>query len=160
VSLSSNIVGMHYRYPDHYVVGREKIREYAVAVKNEDPAYFDEKAAAELGHDGLLAPLTFISVFGYQAQSAFFANADIGIHDAKIVQVDQELKFMKPIKAGDRLYCDVYVHSIRQSFGADIIVTKNIVTNEDGEVVQETYTTLAGRSGEEGEVGGFNNGAA
>jgi acyl dehydratase len=160
VSLSSNIVGMHYRYPDHYVVGREKIREYAVAVKNEDPAYFDEKAAAELGHDGLLAPLTFISVFGYQAQSAFFAHADIGIHDAKIVQVDQELKFMKPIKAGDRLYCDVYVHSIRQSFGADIIVTKNIVTNEDGEVVQETYTTLAGRSGEEGEVGGFNNGAA
>jgi acyl dehydratase len=151
---------MHYRYPDHYVVGREKIREYAVAVKNEDPAYFDEKAAAELGHDGLLAPLTFISVFGYQAQSAFFANADIGIHDAKIVQVDQELKFMKPIKAGDRLYCDVYVHSIRQSFGADIIVTKNIATNEDGEVVQETYTTLAGRSGEEGEVGGFNNGAA
>jgi meromycolic acid (3R)-3-hydroxyacyl-[acyl-carrier protein] dehydratase HadA len=151
---------MHYRYPDHYVVGREKIREYAVAVKNEDPAYFDEKAAADLGHDRLLAPLTFISVFGYQAQSAFFANADIGIQDAKIVQVDQELKFIRPIKAGDRLYCDVYVHSIRQSFGADIIVTKNIVTNEDGEVVQETYTTLAGRAGEEGAEGGFNNGAA
>jgi acyl dehydratase len=151
---------MHYRYPDHYVVGREKIREYAVAVKNEDAAHFDEKAAAELGYDGILAPLTFISVFGYQAQTAFFANADIGIQDAKIVQVDQELKFMKPIKAGDRLYCDVYVHSIRQSFGADIIVTKNIVTNEDGEVVQETYTTLAGRTGEEGEVGGFNDGTA
>ena len=29
---------MHYRYPDHYVVGREKIREYAVAVKNDDAA--------------------------------------------------------------------------------------------------------------------------
>jgi acyl dehydratase len=160
VALSSNIVGMHYRYPDHYDVGREKIREYAVAVKNEDAAYFDEKAAADLGHDGLLAPLTFTSVFGYQAQSAFFANADIGIQDAKIVQVDQELKFLRPIKAGDRLYCDVYVHSIRQSFGADIIVTKNIVTNEDGEVVQETYTTLAGRTGEEGEEGGFNDGSA
>ena len=151
---------MHYRYPDHYVVGREKIREYAVAVKNTDPAYFDEKAAAELGYDGLLAPLTFICVFGYQAQTAFFANADIGIQDAKIVQVDQELKFMKPIMAGDRLYCDVYVHSIRQSFGADIIVTKNIVSNEDGEVVQETYTTLAGRTGDEGEEGGFNDGVA
>ena len=151
---------MHYRYPDHYVVGREKIREYAIAVKNEDPAYFDDEAAAELGYDSILAPLTFISVFGYQAQTAFFANADIGIKDAKIVQVDQELKFMAPIKAGDRLYCDVYVHSIRQSFGADIIVTKNIVTNDEGAVVQETYTTLAGRTGEEGEEGGFNNGAA
>jgi acyl dehydratase len=159
VSLSSNIVGMHYRYPDHYVVGREKIREYARAVKNEDPSFFDEEAAADLGYDGLLAPLTFISVFGYQAQSAFFANANIGIQDAKIVQVDQELKFLLPIKAGDRLYCDVYVHSIRRAHGTDIIVTKNIVTNEKGDVVQETYTTLAGRAGEQGEEG-FADGAA
>ena len=159
MSLSSNIVGMHYKYPDYYEVGREKIREYATAVKNDDAAFFDDKAAADLGHDGLLAPLTFISVFGYQAQSAFFENANIGIQDAKIVQVDQELKFLQPIKAGDRLYCDVYVHAMRRSFGADIIVTKNVVTNQDGEVVQETYTTLAGRAGEDGEEG-FSDGAA
>ena len=160
MTLSSDIVGMHYRYPDHYIVGREKIREYATAVKNEDAAYFEDKAAADLGYDGLLAPLTFISVFGYRAQSAFFASADIGIQDAKIVQVDQELKFLQPIKAGDKLYCDVYVHSVRRSFGADIIVTKNIVTNQKGDVVQETYTTLAGRAPEDGEEGGFNNGVA
>jgi acyl dehydratase len=150
---------MHYLYPDHYEVGREKIREYAEAVKNDDPAFFDEKAAADLGHDAILAPLTFISVFGYQAQTAFFAAANIGIHDAKVIQVDQELKIFRPIKAGDRLYCDVYVHSVRNSFGADIIVTKNIVSNQDGEVVQETYTTLAGRSGDDGEEG-FNDGTA
>ena len=159
MSLSSNIVGMHYKYPDYYEVGREKIREYATAVKNDDAAFFDDNAAADLGHDGLLAPLTFISVFGYQAQSAFFENANIGIRDAKIVQVDQELKFLHPIKAGDRLYCDVYVHAMRRSFGADIIVTKNVVTNQDGVVVQETYTTLAGRAGEDGEEG-FSDGAA
>ena len=158
MSLSANIVGMHYRYPDHYIVGREKIREYAVAVKNDDAAFHDDKAAADLGYDGLLAPLTFISVFGYQAQSAFFAAADIGIQDAKIVQVDQVLKFLLPIKAGDQLYCDVYVDSIRQAHGADIIVTKNIVTNHKGDVVQETYTTLAGRAGEGDE--GFSDGSA
>ena len=45
MSLTSDIVGMHYRYPDHYVVGREKIREYATAVKNEDASYFDDDAA-------------------------------------------------------------------------------------------------------------------
>jgi acyl dehydratase len=153
VSLSQSIVGMHYRHPDHYIVGREKVREYAVAVKNEHPSYHDDAAAAELGHDRLPAPLTFISVFGYQAQSAFFADANIGITEMQIVQVDQVLKFIKPIFAGDKLYCDVYVDSIRQSHGADIIVTKNIVTNEAGDVVQETYTTLAGRSGEEGDEG-------
>jgi hypothetical protein len=157
VGLSSKIVGMHFRYPDFYEVGREKVREYAVAVKNDDAAYHDESAAADLGHESLPAPLTFISVFGYQAQTAFFANANIGIQDAQIVQVDQELKFLRPIHAGDRLYCDVYLHSIRQAHGTDIIVTKNIITNEQGEPVQETYTTLAGRSDDTGE--GFSDGA-
>jgi acyl dehydratase len=159
VGLATNIVGMHYRYPDYYEVEREKIREYAVAVQNDDASYFEEDAAAELGYKGLLAPLTFICVFGYKAQSAFFKHANIAVSDAQIVQVDQVLKFDKPIVAGDKLYCDVWVDSMREAHGTQIIVTKNIITNEAGEIVQETYTTLAGRAGEGGEVG-FSDGAA
>jgi len=159
VPLTADIVGAHYRYPDHYEVEREKIREYAVAVQNDDSSYFEEKAAAELGYDGLLAPLTFICVFGYKAQSAFFKHANIAVTDAQIVQVDQVLKFAKPIVAGDKLYCDVWVDSIRKAHGTQIIVTKNVVTNEAGDVVQETYTTLAGRAGEDGEEG-FSDGVA
>jgi hypothetical protein len=159
-SFLDSLVGLHYRYPDHYEVGREKIREYAVAVKNTDDSFFEEKAAAELGHDAVLAPLTFISVFGYTAQLAMFQHNNIAITDAKIVQVDQELKFLMPVKAGDRLYCDVYVDSVRQSFGTDIIRTRNIVTNDKGETVQEAYTTLAGRSADDGEEGGFGDGTA
>jgi len=153
VALSANIVGMHYRYPDHYVVEREKIREYALAVQNKDASFFEEDAAAELGYKALLAPLTFICVFGYKAQSAFFKHANIAVEDAQIVQVDQVLKFQKPIVAGDKLYCDVYVDSVRESHGTQIIVTKNVVTDEAGDIVQETYTTLAGRAGEDGDEG-------
>ncbi|WP_370462722.1 (3R)-hydroxyacyl-ACP dehydratase subunit HadA [Mycobacterium sp. Marseille-P9652] len=144
---------MHYRYPDHYEVEREKIREHADAVQNKDDWHFDEKAAAELGYPGLPAPLTFISVFGYKAQSAFFEYAGIAVTDQQIVQVDQVLKFMKPIVAGDKLYCDVWVDSMREAHGTQIIVTKNIITNQAGETVQETYTTLAGRAGDDGEKG-------
>jgi acyl dehydratase len=159
VSLSANIVGMHYRYPDHYEVEREKIREYAVAVQNDDTSFFEEDAAAELGYKGLLAPLTFICVFGYKAQSAFFKQANIAVEDAQIVQVDQMLKFLKPIVVGDKLYCDVYVDSMRETHGTQIIVTKNIISDEAGDIVQETYTTLAGRASENGEKG-FTDGAA
>ena len=147
------MIGMHFRYPDHYMVEREKIREYAVAVQNHDGAFFEEKVAVDLGYQGLLAPLTFISVFGYKAQSAFFEHANIAINDAQIVQIDQVLKFTKPIVTGDKLFCDVYVDAVREAHGTQIIVTKNIITNNDGEVVQETYTTLAGRAGEDGEKG-------
>jgi acyl dehydratase len=153
VALTADMVGMHFRYPDHYTVEREKIREYAVAVQNHDGAFFEEKVAADLGYQGLLAPLTFISVFGYKAQSAFFEHANIAINDAQIVQIDQVLKFTKPIVTGDKLYCDVYVDAVREAHGTQIVVTKNIITNNDGEVVQETYTTLAGRVGEDGEKG-------
>jgi acyl dehydratase len=159
VSLSAKIVGMHYRYPDHYVVEREKIREYAVAVQNEDASFHGEDAAAELGYKGLVAPPTFICVFGYKAQSAFFQHANISVEEAQIVQVDQVLKFAKPIVAGDKLYCDVWVDSMREAHGTQIIVTKNIITDEAGDVVQETYTTLAGRAGENGEAG-FSDGTA
>jgi N-terminal half of MaoC dehydratase len=159
VGLTENIIGMHYRYPDYYEVEREKIREYAVAVQNDDASYFQEAAAAELGYHGLLAPLTFICVFGYKAQSAFFEHANIAVQDAQIVQVDQVLKFTKPIVAGDKLYCDVFVDSVREAHGTEIIVTKNLVSNEAGDVVQETYTTLAGRAGDDGEKG-FSDGAA
>jgi hypothetical protein len=144
---------MHYRYPDHYEVEREKIREYAVAVQNDDPVFSQENAAAELGYKGLPAPLTFVCVFGYQAQTAFFKYANVAVQDAQIVQVDQVLKFFTPLVAGDKLYCDVYVDSMRVSHGTQIIVTKNVITNEAGDIVQETYTTLAGRAGEDGDEG-------
>ncbi|GLE54638.1 (3R)-hydroxyacyl-ACP dehydratase subunit HadA [Mycobacterium montefiorense] len=156
--LTADIVGMHYRYPDYYEVEREKIREYAVAVQNGDAWFSAEGAAAELGYKGLLAPLTFCCVFGYQAQTAFFKYANVAVQDAQIVQVDQVLKYFKPLVAGDRLYCDVYVDSVRVSHGTQIIVTKNIITNEAGEIVQETYTTLAGRAGDDGE--GFSDATA
>ena len=159
MGLSSSIVGYHYRHPEFYEVGREKIREHAIAVKNDDASFHDETAAAELGYDAILAPLTFICILGYRAQFAMFEDAGIAISDAQIVQVDQELRFLAPIMAGDKLYCDVYVESFRQAHGTDIIVTKNIITNERGDVVQEAYTTLAGRSGDDGQKG-FSDGAS
>jgi len=158
VSLGQNAIGKRYRYPDHYIVEREKVREYAVAVKNDDPAFHEDRAAEELGYDGLLAPLTFISVFGYRAVAAFFEWASIETHDAQVVQVDQALKFFTPIKVGDRLCCDVEIESIRRAHGTDIIMTKQTITNDAGAVIQETYTTLAGRA-DEGEEG-FRNATA
>ncbi|MBS9534955.1 (3R)-hydroxyacyl-ACP dehydratase subunit HadA [Mycobacterium sp. M1] len=155
MSLADKLAGAHYRYPDHYDVEREKIREYARAVKATDRACYDERAAAELGYDGLAASPTYISIFGYQVISGFFEEIGVAVSDAQIVQVDQKLAFRRPIKEGDRLYCDLYVDSVRRAHGTDIIVTRQTVTDETGEIVQETYTTLAGRAGDGDEDGGF-----
>ncbi|WP_433208149.1 fused (3R)-hydroxyacyl-ACP dehydratase subunits HadA/HadB [Nocardia sp. CA-107356] len=141
------MVGHHYRVDDYYEVGREKVREYARAVQDYHPLHWDEDAAQEYGHDNLLAPLTFISLVGILAQRKLFEQIVTGYDLSQIMQTDQILEFHRPIKVGDRLICDVYLHSFRQAFGGDIIVTKNIVTAQNDEVVLTTYTTLIGRSG-------------
>ncbi|VEG58569.1 acyl dehydratase [Mycolicibacterium aurum] len=146
VALSPDIVGMTYTYPDCFVVGREQIRQYAAAVKNEDDAYFDEEAAAALGHDAIVAPLTFIAIFGLKAQMAFFAHAGIPITEEKVVQSEQGLRFLRPIRAGDTLYCHIRLDSLRQAFGADVLTIRSRITNQHGDTVQEDYTTMAGRS--------------
>jgi len=156
--LADRLAGKHYRYPDHYDVEREKIREYARAVKAVDPASLDLRAAAGLGYDGLVASLTFISVFGHMAISGFFEHCGVTTDDAQIVQVDQKIEFYQAIKEGDRLFCDVSVESVRRAHGTDIIVTQQVVTNHSGEIVQKTYTTLAGRAGEGDK--GFTDGVA
>lgn len=140
------MVGHHYRVDDYYEVGREKVREYARAVQDYHPVHWDEDAAQEYGYDSLLAPLTFISLVGILAQRKLFEQIVTGYDLSQIMQTDQILEFHRPIKVGDQLVCDVYLHSFRQAFGGDIIVTKNIVTVQN-EVVLTTYTTLIGRSG-------------
>ena len=41
------------------------------------------------------------------------------------------------------------VHSVVERFGADIVVTRNTLTNDDGEVVLEAYTTVMGHEGDD-----------
>ena len=110
------------------------------------PSY-DEDAAAELGYDAIVAPLTFVSIFAKLVQLDFFRHVDLGMESLQIVQVDQRFVFHKPILAGDKLWARMDVHSVNERFGADIVVTKNICTDDDGEVVMEAYTTLMGPRG-------------
>ena len=140
---------MVWDYPDGYVVGREKVREFARAVKADDPASLDEEAAAELGYDALVAPLTFVTILAKLVQADFMRKVDTGYDTMQIVQVDQRFVFFKPVVAGDVLHARMEIHSVTERFGADIVVTKNTCTNDAGEVVLEAYTTVMGHEGDD-----------
>ncbi len=66
----------------------------------------------------------------------------------QIVQVDQKFLFHRPIKVGDELTGTMDVESVDERFGADIVTTRNVCTDEDGEVVMEAFTTLMGHEGD------------
>ncbi|HTH85961.1 (3R)-hydroxyacyl-ACP dehydratase subunit HadC [Mycobacterium sp.] len=148
MALKTDIRGMVWRYPDAFVVGREQVRQYARAVKSLDPATHDEAAAAELGHDALIAPLTFASIFAVMIQTHFFQHVDVGMETMQIVQVDQKFKFHRPIKVGDHLTGTMHVETVDERFGADIVTTRNVCTDINGEVVMEAFTTLMGHEGD------------
>ena len=148
MALKTDIRGMVWKYPDTFVVGREQVRQYAKAVKSAVPGTIDEAAAAELGHDALIAPLTFASIFAVMIQNHFFQHVDIGLETMQIVQVDQKFLYHKPLKVGDKLTGTMYIQSVDERFGADIVVTRNILTDDTGEMVMEAYTTMMGHEGD------------
>jgi acyl-CoA thioesterase FadM len=149
MALKTDIRGMIWRYPDYFLVGREQLREYARATQCDHPAFFDEGAAAELGHSAIVAPITFVSILAKYVQIDFFRHVDIGMESLLIVQVDQRFEFFKPIVAGTKLWARMEIESVDERFGADIVVTKNICTDDDGEVVFEAGTTLMGQYSED-----------
>ncbi|MFE3445582.1 fused (3R)-hydroxyacyl-ACP dehydratase subunits HadA/HadB [Nocardia sp. NPDC059180] len=141
------LVGRHYRMIDHYEVGREKIREFARAVQDHHPAHWREDAAAELGYDALIAPLTFPSVVWLQMQRAMFEAVLTGYDISQVLQTEQTIEMYRPLVAGDRLRCDAYVESFRQFGDKDFMVTRNVLTDEYKEVVQIAHTTVVAVTG-------------
>jgi acyl dehydratase len=148
VAINTDILGMVWHYEDSYVVGREKVREFARAVKAGDPASLDVAAAAEQGYDDLVAPPTFVTILGQLVQADFMRKIDTGYETLQMVQVDQRFVYHKPILAGDVLHARMEVESVVERFGADIVVTRNTLTNGRGELVMEAYTTVMGHEGD------------
>jgi len=149
MALKTDIRGMVWKYPDPFVVGREQIRQYANSVKAHDPASTDLNAAAAMGYNGLVAPLTFVSIIAVMTQRHFFQHVDVGFETMQIVQVDQKFKFIRPIVEGDVVRATMHIDSVDERFGADIVTSRNVLTDDaTGEVVMEAFTTLMGHEGD------------
>ena len=144
MAIKTDVLGMVHEYPDYFVIGREKIREYAAAIKSFDPASHDEAAAAALGHIALVAPPTFISTLALLMQRDFFRKVDTGFETMQI----QKFKYYKPMLAGDKVWGRMEVISVDERFGADIVVTRNLALDENGELFLEAFTTLMGHEGD------------
>jgi acyl dehydratase len=144
--LAKDIIGTHYRFPDHFAVGREKIREFARAVQDFDETHFDDKAAAEAGYAGLAASLTFLAVAGRRVQLDVFTKFDIPINIARVLHRDQKFQYHRPILAGDQLYFDTYLDSVIESHGTVIAEIRSEVTDADGQPVITSIVTMLGES--------------
>ena len=140
------IIGKHYRQEDHYVVGREKIREFADSLQDDHPAHQNEADAAEVGYPRLVAPLTFLAIAGRRVQLEIFTKFSIPINVARVLHRDQKFRFHRPILANDKLRFDTYLDSVIESHGTVIAEIRSEVTDAEGNPVVTSIVTMLGEA--------------
>ena len=143
------IIGSHYRAPDYFEVGREKIREFALAVMDEEPTHHSDEAAAAAGYPAVVAPLTFLAVAGRRVQLEIFTKFSIPINIARVLHRDQKFTFHRPMLAHDRLYFDTYLDSVIESHGTVIAEIRSEVTDADGNPVITSTVTMLGEAAQQ-----------
>jgi acyl dehydratase len=143
--LDESFVGRVYPPTDAYEVGREKIREFADAIGDPNPAYRDREAAKSIGHPDVIAPPTFPIILTLKAGHQVIADPDFGIDYSRVVHGEQRFVHHRPVRAGDVLQVIVTVDDIRTAAGNDIVTTRSEVSTVDGERVVTATSTIVAR---------------
>jgi acyl dehydratase len=143
--VDESFVGRVYPPTASYRVSREKIREFADAINDPNPAYRDPAAAHALGHADVVAPPTFAIVLTLKAGGEVVRDPELGLDYSRVVHGEQRFVHHRPVVAGDELSVVVTVEQIRVAAGNDIVTTRGDVQAADGETVLTAYSTIVAR---------------
>ena len=129
-------------YPSYtYEVGKEKIKEYAKAIKNLDPHYMDEAFARKSKYGAIIAPPTFAVVFGAYLIEPLFTEKELNLNMAMLVHGEQEFEFFEVVRAGDVITTSAVIRDIRNKEKLDIITIEGNSKNQHGrDVCRGLYT--------------------
>ena len=143
--VNPNVQGKKYPETSPYLVGREKVREFANAVFSTNPVNLDLFAAQAAGYPDLLAPPTFAVVIQERSLPAVLQDPEADIDFSRVVHGDQRFVSVRPIIAGDELTSVLEVASVK-SLGAHSMVTFNTeVFDAEKKLVCTAISTLVVR---------------
>jgi len=148
MALDSSFVGRTYTATRPYEVGREKIREFAAAIGDANPAYLDPDAAKQFGHADVIAPPTFAVVVTKDTSGQLILDPELRLALHRVLHGEQRFAYTRPITAGDVLNSTLTIDGVKFSKGMDIVSTRTEITTVDGELVCTALSTLFHRSEE------------
>jgi acyl dehydratase len=140
--VNPDLAGHVYPAGEAYTVGREKIREFARAVKATHPAHFHVEAARELGYADLVAPPTFAIIVAQRADAQLVEDPAAGIDFTRVVHAEQRFVHHRPIVAGDELVAELHVDQIRAMGGGAMITTRAEISTVAGEKTATTTSSI------------------
>ena len=143
-----NVQGKKYPATEPYLVGREKIREFANAVFASNATSHDVAAAQAAGFADLVAPPTFAVVIQERSLHTVLADPEADIDFSRVVHGDQRFVHARPIVAGDSLTSVLEGASVK-SLGPHSMITFNTeIFDASNELVCTAISTLVVRGGE------------
>ncbi len=143
--LDPSYVGHSYPPSRPFQVCREKIREFATAIGDDNPVYLDPQAARTLGHPDVLAPPTFLTVLSFLGDDTVISDPGLGLDYSRVVHGEQRFLSHRPLYAGDTVVGVTSIDGIRAAGGNDILSTRTEVSTVEGEPVATLFATLVAR---------------
>jgi len=131
-----------------YLVGREKVREFARAVFSTSPLNYDPDAASAAGYSDVVAPPTFAIVVQEATLAQLLAEPDAGIDFTRVVHGDQRFSYTRAIVAGDELTATLSVTSIKSLGGHSMVTSESTIVDASGAHVVTAISTLVVRGDE------------
>lgn len=126
-----------------YAVGREKVKEYALAVGETNPVHLDPEAACAAGHADVVAPPMFAVVYSAPAMAPAIFDPEVGMNFAMMVHGGQEFVWEALVVAGDEIVTTATVKSIEERGGNGFYVFETVSTNQAGATVcTGTWTNI------------------
>ncbi len=124
MAVNNAYVGREYAPNTPYLVGREKIREFAEAVGSTHVLHHDLAAARNAGYRDLVAPPTFAVIVAQRAEAQYIEDPEAGIDFSRVVHADERFVHHRPIVAGDELTTVLHVDAIVERAGLAMITTR------------------------------------
>ncbi|MGJ0202549.1 FAS1-like dehydratase domain-containing protein [Leucobacter sp. gxy201] len=146
--VNPEIQGRVYPPTAPYLVGREKVREFARAVLSESPLHLDPEAARAAGFADVIAPPTFAVTVQEATLAQLLADPEADVDFTRVVHGDQRFTYTRPIVAGDELTATLTIAAVKQLGGHSMVTASSEVVDASGAHVVTAISTLVVR-GEE-----------
>lgn len=131
-----------------YLVGREKVREFARAVFATHPTHLDPEAARAAGYADVVAPTTFPIVVTAATLEQLLGDEEAGVDFTRVVHGDQRFAYTRPIVAGDELTATMTVTSVKSIGGHSMVTSESAIADATGAHVVTATSTLVVRGDE------------
>ena len=129
--VDKKFIGREYK-PVTYVIGEEKIKEYALAIGDLNPLYINR---------GFAHPM-FVVVFAKSAMESLFEDKEINLNMSRLLHGEQEFDFHKIVKAGDIIKTIGKIRNILEKNNNDFIELETKSYNQNSELVVEGLWTF------------------